>query len=121
MDALWAQSPATVGEVVERIPEPRPAYNSVLTIIRILERKGYVTHDKDGRRFTYSPVVDRAQARGRALTNLLGRFFGGSEELLVMHLLGRESTDAPALERLRTLLDEARGPEAPRGRKRARA
>lgn len=110
MDALWAQAPATVGDVTERMSEPRPAYNSVLTILRILERKGYVTHDKDGRRFTYSPVVDRQQARGHALRNLLGRFFGGSEELLVMHLLGREEADAPQLDRLRTLLDTQRAP-----------
>ncbi len=121
MDALWAQSPATVGEVAERIPEPRPAYNSVLTILRILERKGYVSHDKDGRRFTYSPVVDQVQARGHALKGLIGRFFGGSEEMLVMHLLGRETPDQPELARLRALLDDARAPEPPRSRKRARA
>ncbi len=118
MDALWTQAPASVAEVTERLSEPRPAYNSVLTILRILERKGYVTHDKDGRRFTYSPVVDQQQARGHALTSLLGRFFGGSEEMLVMHLLGREKVDTPQLDRLRTMLDAQR---TPRRRKAERA
>jgi predicted transcriptional regulator len=109
MDALWVESPATVGEVVERITGPsRPAYNTVLTTLRILERKGYVRHDKDGRRFTYSPLIDRRQARRRALRQVLTKFFGNSEELLVMDLLGHEEADARELARLRALLDDAR-------------
>lgn len=109
MDALWQQSPATVGEVADRISSPsRPAYNTVLTILRILERKGYVTHEKDGRRFTYAPVVDQREARRSALSQLLGRFFGGSEALLVNDLLGHEDPDSDELDRLRALFDDAR-------------
>jgi predicted transcriptional regulator len=109
MDALWQQAPATVSEVAERIDGPsRPAYTTVLTMLRILERKGYVRHEKDGRRFTYAPLVDRRQARRSALSQLLGRFFGGSEALLVNDLLGHEETDPEQLDRLRTLLDTAR-------------
>ncbi len=112
MDALWQQAPATVSEVVDRVIGPaRPAYNTVLTILRILERKGYVGHQKDGRRFTYEPRVDRRQARRTALSHLLGRFFGGSEALLVNDLLGHEESDRQHLDELRALLEERRAPQ----------
>jgi predicted transcriptional regulator len=116
MDALWQQAPATVSDVTERITAPaRPAYNTVLTMLRILERKGYVRHEKDGRRFAYAPLVDRRQARRSALSQLLGRFFGGSEALLVNELLGHEESDPQQLDRLRALLDDARAPQRRRG------
>jgi predicted transcriptional regulator len=113
MKALWDQSPATVTDVVERIGGPtRPAYTSVLTILRILERKGYVRHEKQGRAFTYTPVVDRGQARRGALMQLLSRFFDGSREQLVVDLLAHEDVDARELEQIRALLDDASAPPA---------
>lgn len=106
MHVLWDSPGSTVGDVVERIQGPsRPAYNSVLTILRILEKKGYVTHEKDGRAFVYSAVVDRQQARRGALTHLLSRFFNGSREELVMDLFGHEEVDADELEKIKALLD----------------
>ena len=108
MSVLWDLSAATVGDVVERIEgPPRPAYNTVLTTLRILERKGYVRHEKHGRAFTYAPIVNRAQARRGALTHLLSRFFNGSREELVMDLLGHEGVDAQQLEQVKALLDDA--------------
>lgn len=106
MHVLWDRPGSTVGDVVERIQGPsRPAYNSVLTILRILEKKGYVTHEKDGRAFVYSAVVDRQQARRGALSHLLSRFFDGSREELVMDLFGHEEVDADELEKIKALLD----------------
>jgi predicted transcriptional regulator len=106
MLVLWDRPGSTVGDVVERMPGPsKPAYNSVLTILRILEKKGYVTHEKEGRAFAYSPVVDRTQARRGALTSVLSRFFNGSREALVMDLLGHEDVDAAEIARVRALLD----------------
>jgi predicted transcriptional regulator len=106
MRVLWDRPGSTVGEVVERIADnPKPAYNSVLTILRILESKGYVTHEKQGRAFVYAPVVDGQQARRGALTQLLTRFFNGSREQLVMDLFGHEAIDAEELRKVRALLD----------------
>ena len=113
MHVLWDYPGSTVGELVDRIEGPsRPAYNSVLTILRILEKKGYVNHEKDGRAFVYSAVVDRRQARRGALSHLLSRFFNGSREELVMDLFGHEEVDAEELEKVRALLDRqsAEGP-----------
>ena len=106
MHVLWDRPGSTVGDVVEKIQGPsRPAYNSVLTILRILEKKGYVTHEKDGRAFVYSAVVDRQQARRGALSHLLSRFFNGSREELVMDLFGHEEVDADELAKIKALFD----------------
>ena len=108
MTVLWEYPQSTVGDVVDHMTGPvKPAYNSVLTILRILERKGYVTHEKSGRAFTYSPVLDRMQARRGALSQLLSRFFNGSREMLVMDLLGHEEVSEAQLEKVRELLDSA--------------
>jgi BlaI family transcriptional regulator, penicillinase repressor len=108
MNVLWDLSEATVGDVVERIQgPPRPAYNTVLTLLRILERKGYVRHEKQGRAFTYAPIVNRIEARRGALTHLLSRFFNGSREQLVMDLLGHDDVDADQLAHVKTLLKDA--------------
>ncbi len=113
MTVLWSRPRSTVGEVVEGMVGPtRPAYNSVLTILRILERKGYVTHEKNGRAFTYSPVVDHGQARRGALRHVLSRFFNGSRELLVMDLLGHDNVSAEQLQKVRELLESSAADEA---------
>jgi predicted transcriptional regulator len=114
MRVLWARTRATVGQVVEALghdgPAPRPAYNTVLTILTILERKGYVTHEKDGRAHVYVPVVDRSQARRKAVSHLVSRFFNGSPELLVLDLLGHDHPDEEQRRRIRALLDQAAEP-----------
>ena len=118
MEVLWERSAATVGDVVDRLNGPtQPAYNTVLTLLRILERKGYVRHDKNGRAFVYSPIVNRLQARRGALTHVLSRFFNGSREALLMDLLGHEEADASELERVKALLDEAAA-DVPPGKRR---
>ena len=110
MRVLWARGQATVGEVVDSIEGTmRPAYNTVLTVLRILERKGYVTHEKAGRAFTYSPLVDKGQARRSALSHLLNRFFDNSPELLVLDLLQRDALDGTELERVRELIGSGNG------------
>src|SRR5215217_7606263 len=117
MHVLWERPASTVGDVVERIDGPaKPAYNSVLTILRILEKKGYVTHEKEGRAFVYSAIVDRQQARRGALTHVLSRFFNGSREALVMDLLGHEDVSPDEIARVKQLLD--RQTAAPGGKRR---
>ena len=105
MQVLWDSGHATVGEVVDRLPgREKPAYNTVLTILRILERKGYVTHEKDGRAHVYVPLVDRTQARRGALAHLLRRFFDDSPELLVLNLVEDGQVGEEELTRVRGLL-----------------
>jgi BlaI family transcriptional regulator, penicillinase repressor len=105
MEVLWDKGVATVGEVAEGLSKDRAvAYNTVLTLMRILERKGYVQHTKDGRAFVYQPVVDRGEASRTAVRQLLNRFFNDSPELLVLNLLHDEAIDEGEIERLRGLI-----------------
>lgn len=106
MRVLWRRERATVSEVVDSLTdEPRPAYNTVLTLLRILEQKGYVSHEKDGRAHVFTPRVDEQDARQTALRHLLGRLFEGSPSLLLLNLLEHEPVDAAEIARLRALID----------------
>jgi BlaI family transcriptional regulator, penicillinase repressor len=106
MNVLWHKGSATVHEVLEVLP-PRPAlaYNSVLTIVRILEKKGYVKHLKDKRAHVYMPLVDRKDASRFEVRHLVSRFFGDSHDLLVLNILEEKGIDAEELARLRQLLE----------------
>ena len=109
MNVLWERHSATVHEVLEAIPsKPALAYNSVLTIIRILEKKGYVKHEKDKRAHVYLPLVDRKDATRFEVRHLVSRFFGNSNEQLVLNVLEETSIDAEELDRLRQLLERSK-------------
>jgi predicted transcriptional regulator len=109
MEVLWQTGPATVHQVLEALAEKFPlAYNSVLTTIRILERKGYVQHVKEGRAHVYAPLVGKKEATRFEIKNLVGRFFKDSHELLVLNLLEDKSINADELKRLSQLLQERR-------------
>ena len=106
MEVLWQQGPATVQQVMEHLPEKEAlSYNSVLTTIRILERKGYVRHEKDGRAFVYSPLVERKDATRSEISRLVNRFFGNSHELLVLNILEDQGVDAVEIRRLQKMLE----------------
>jgi predicted transcriptional regulator len=108
MALLWRLQSASVGSVVAALNEARPAsYSTVQTILRILETKGYVTHEKVARAFIYRPVVDERQARRRALRHLVSRLFEGSPSLLVLNILEDEEIDPAEREHLRKLIERA--------------
>jgi len=105
MDVLWEKGPATVQQVLEALPpKPALAYNSVLTTMRILEKKGYVKHLKDGRAHIYSPVIERQEATRSEISHLVHRFFKNSRDLLLLNILEDSSIDEQELKRLREFL-----------------
>ena len=108
MSALWRIGSASVSDVVAALAEKRSAtYSTVQTILRILETKGYVTHNKVARAFIYRPLVDERQARLKALRHLVTRLFDGSPSLLVLNVLEDDEIDAAERERLRQLIERA--------------
>jgi len=108
MDVLWRKGSGTVQNVLEALPaKPALAYNSVLTTVRILEKKGYVRHVKDGRAHIYEPQIQRDEATRSEIRHLVSRFFGNSHEALVLNLLEDEGLEADELKRLRELLDRS--------------
>ncbi len=106
MDALWREGSGTVQQVVDWLPSPL-AYNSVLTTIRTLEKKGQIKHVKDGRAHVYEPVVGREAATRSEIRHLVGRFFRNSHEALVLNILQDEAIDAADLKRLRKMLERS--------------
>jgi predicted transcriptional regulator len=108
MRVLWEKGHATVGEVVDALKaRPKPAYNTVLTLLRIMEKKGYVSHRKDGRAFIFLPKVDRADASRNALQTLVNRFFDGSHRLLMLNLLEDAQLSPEALKQLKERIEGA--------------
>jgi predicted transcriptional regulator len=104
MDILWQKGSAVVTDVVGGLANSAIAYNTVLTTLRILERKGYVRHTKEGRAFVYHPVVERGEASRKAVRNLLKRFFQDSPELLILNVLEDEQLDEGEVGRLKRLI-----------------
>src|ERR1700722_3856386 len=104
MEIIWTKGSAVVTDVVEGLPDSTAAYNTVLTTLRILERKGYVRHTKEGRAFVYHPVVERGEASRKAVRNLMKRFFQDSPELLILNVLEDEQLDRQELDRLKRLI-----------------
>ena len=106
MRVLWRRGPSTVGDVVQALPGPAtPAYNTVQTMMRILERKGFVTHRKDGRAFVFKAVVDESRARKSAIRHVLDRFFDNSPGTLVLSLLQNEDVPDDELRQVRELIE----------------
>ena len=109
MDVLWEKGAVTVTEVMEALPqEPPLAYNTVLTTLRILERKGYVRHQKNSRAFVFSPVIDHRQASQSAVGYVVSRFFRNSPKALVLRILEDQKLDPSQLQRLKQMIDESR-------------
>jgi len=110
MEVLWLKGSLTVHQILQALPaNPALAYNSVLTTIRILEKKGYVKHAKDGRAHIYEPLVGREEATRSEVRNLVNRFFRNSHELLMLNLLEDKSLGAEELNRLRKLIQGGTG------------
>ena len=107
MGVLWDTDGATVHDVVARIERPM-AYTSVLTLLRILEKKGYVRHDPHpdgGRAHVYRPLVAATHARRQHVRDLVDRLFGGQSEQLVVGLLEDERWSRADLERMREAIE----------------
>src|SRR5947209_6953642 len=110
MEVLWLKGSATVQTVLDSLPAKLPlAYNSVLTTIRVLEKKGYVEHIKDGRAHVYAPLIAREDASRSEIRHLVSRFFKDSHEQLVLNILADRGVDAEEIARLRKMLVQNNG------------
>jgi len=108
MKLLWAMGECTVADLVRALPEDAQlAYTSVLTTIRVLETKGYVTHRQDSRAFVYTACVAEHEASRSEVSHLLQRFFGNSREQLLLSLLGDRELSAEELRRLKEAIAQA--------------
>jgi predicted transcriptional regulator len=108
MKILWDRGESTVAEMVAAISaEEALAYTSVLTTIRILDTKGYVSHRQGGRAFLYSACIGEIEASRSEVRHVLHRFFGNSRERLLLSLLGDDEISPGELSRLKEAIADA--------------
>lgn len=100
MQILWGIEKGVVRDIIDKMPDPKPAYNTVSTIVRILEKKGFVSHDAYGKTHVYFPMVDKNDYRKFTLKNLVSNYFGGSFEKLVSFFAKENELDINQMEEL---------------------
>ena len=105
MQVLWRQGPCRVSDVRRNLKDPL-AHNTVLTMLGILEEKGFVRRETEGRGHRYFALVPEKAARQSAVRHLVRKFFRGSSELLFTHLVSEQRLSAAQAKRLRQLLED---------------
>jgi len=103
MQALWLLEKANVKSIIELMPEPKPAYNTVSTIVRILESKGFVDYEKQGKGHLYFPIVKKEAYSNQSINKLVDNYFQGSFKSMVSFFVEKNDVDAKDIE---TLLNE---------------
>ena len=108
MEVIWARGEATVHDILKDLPEGnRPAYNTVLTIVRIMEQKGYLAHEKNGRAYIYRPLVKRVEASRKAVSQVVKDFFDNSPRHLLLNLIKAENLNSEDIRKLMMMIDES--------------
>jgi len=109
MEVIWAKGSATVADVVEAL-KGEDAYTTILTLMRILKAKGYLTSRKEGRAFVFVPKVDRDTVARKAVSQLLSKFFAGSPGELVLSFIREEELTPEELDAIKQkIMDSQRG------------
>jgi BlaI family penicillinase repressor len=98
MQILWHMEGGFVKEIINQLPEPKPAYNTVSTIARILEQKGFVNHEPHGKSHKYLPVISKAEYSKQFMKGFVGRFFSGSYQQMVSFFAKHEDMSLTELE-----------------------
>ena len=100
MQVLWQLKKGFIKDILENLPEPKPAYNTVSTIVRILEQKGFVDHKAYGKTHEYFPLIEKDTYKGHFLKSFIGSYFGGSFENLVSFFARENKLDMQELDGL---------------------
>ncbi len=109
MQVLWKQGKAFVRDIIDDLPEPKPAYNTVSTVVRILEKKGVVSHTAYGKTHEYFPLITKDDYKKTYLKSFMKRFFGNSFQEMVSFFASARDGSLRELEEIRTLLHEEIG------------
>ena len=106
MQLLWELESAFVKGVIECIPEPKPAYNTVSTIIRILEVKGFVAHEAFGKSHKYFPIISKEEYKRHATEKLMGGYFENSVESMFSFFLKEEKLDLSDVDEILKMINK---------------
>jgi len=106
MQVLWELEEASVKDIIEQLPKPKPAYNTVSTIIRILESKEFVGHKQKGRGYVYYPLIKKDSYSNQSLHKLMNGYFGGSFKSMVSFFMKENKMDIKELESILKEVEE---------------
>lgn len=106
MQILWQKEKAFVKDIIEELPKPKPAYNTVSTIVRILETKGFVDHKAYGKTHEYFPLITKEKYTKFSLNNLMSGYFNGSFKNLVSFFASENKMDVQDLDQLLKQLED---------------
>lgn len=109
MNILWDHGPLFVREIVDLYPEPRPHFNTVATLVRILETKGFTSHEAIGSSHRFRAIVDRSILRERSLAKVVSSFFGNSYKMAVSSLVEEEKISLDELKEIISLIEQKNG------------
>lgn len=98
MQILWELNEANVKDIIAVIPEPKPAYNTVSTIVRILENKGFVDYKKQGKGHIYFPLIQKQDYSNQSINNLVDNYFQGSFKSMVSFFVKKNDLDLKEME-----------------------
>lgn len=98
MQILWKLEKANVASIIDEMPEPKPAYNTVSTIVRILEDKGFVAHEKKGKGYLYFPLLERETYSNQSINKLMDSYFNGSFKNMVSFFMKKNEMSTKDLE-----------------------
>lgn len=100
MHILWELNEANVASIIDKLPAPKPAYNTVSTIVRILESKGFVDHRQEGKGYIYFPVLEKETYSNQSITQLMNNYFNGSFKSMVSFFMKKNDMSTEELENI---------------------
>ncbi|QLG44667.1 BlaI/MecI/CopY family transcriptional regulator [Costertonia aggregata] len=98
MHVLWQLEKCNVAAIIDKLPEPKPAYNTVSTIVRILESKGFVDHEQEGKGYLYFPLLKKADYSSQSINKLVDGYFHGSFKSMVSFFVKKNDVSLSELE-----------------------
>jgi len=108
MKILWVQAPLKISDILELLKKtPKPAYTSLLTLVQLMEKKGYIRHQKEGKAFLYLPVLQQEKFLISEVKRIAKRLFGGSPGKLVLNLIENEQLSEAEIKALKKMLKDS--------------
>ncbi|MBQ3941786.1 MAG: BlaI/MecI/CopY family transcriptional regulator [Bacteroidales bacterium] len=108
MQVIWKKEKVLVHDILDDLPEPKPAYNTVSTLVRVLEKKGFVGHKAYGKTYEYFPLVSKEDYTSRYMTGVLNNFFDGSLSRLVSFFSSNKSISVEETDKILEMLKHDR-------------
>lgn len=106
MQLLWQLKEAVVKDIIERMPQPKPAYNTVSTVVRVLEGKGFINHKAYGKSHVYFPLISEAQYKKFTFDKMMSGYFSNSYQSLVSFIANDKKLDIQQLDELTHLIED---------------